>query len=236
MTTASRMYRESCSTRRTLSRAPLTKVDSLDLQEEVESFIRVIVDNLPASSDRIEAFKKAQSEDPECSRVKEYCLSSWPVKEKVEEDIPYWKVRSFLTLLLLHGNRIVIPTSLRQETLKKVHAGHQGRERCQSRIRCSVWWPGVMKQMAATIQQCPACAKEATPRKQPLMPSPLPDYPWQVIGTDLFKLNGETYLLVVDYLLKYPEIARLTSTTSLAVINVLKSLFARYGIPVCSQR
>ena len=132
-----------------------------------------------------------------------------------------------------HGNRIVIPTSLRRETLEKVHAGHQGGERCQSRIRCSVWWPGVMKQMAAMIQQCPACAKEATPGKEPLMPSPLPDYPWQVIGTDLFELNGETYLLAVDYLSKYPEIARLTSTTSLAVINVLKSLFARHGIPEC---
>lgn len=56
-----------------------------------------------------------------------------------------------------------------------------------------------MKQMAAMIQQSPTCAKEATPRKEPLMVSPLPDYPWQVIGTDLFEFNGETYLLVVDY-------------------------------------
>ena len=57
------------------------------------------------------------------------------------------------------------------------------------------------------------------------MTSPLPDYPWQVIGIDLFELKGVTYLLVVDY---FPEIAKLTSTTSLTVINVLKSIF---GIP-----
>ena len=212
-------------------------MDSLELQEEVESFIESVIDSLPASLDRMEAFKKAQSSDPECSRVKEYCLSSWPVKEKVEDDlIPYWKVRNYLTLkdgLLLYGNRIVIPTPLREETLEKVHAGHQGRERCQARIRHSVWWPGVLKQMEAMIQQCPTCAKEATPRKEPLMVSPLPDYPWQVIGTDLFELKGETYLLVVDYFSRYPEIARLSSTTSLAVINVLKSIFARHGIPEC---
>ena len=65
-----------------------------------------------------------------------------------------------------------------------------------------------------------------------MMISPLPDHPWQVIGTDLFELNGQTYLLVVDYFSRYPEIARLTSTTSLAVINVLKSIFARHGIPL----
>ena len=50
------------------------------------------------------------------------------------ELIPYWKARKYLTLkddLLLHGNRIVIPTPLRKETLEKVHAGHQGVERCR---------------------------------------------------------------------------------------------------------
>jgi hypothetical protein len=52
-----------------------------------------------------------------------------------------------------------------------------------------------------------------------------------VIGTDLFELKGVTYLLVVDYFSRYPEIAKFTSTTSLAVINVLKSIFARHGIP-----
>ena len=54
------------------------------------------------------------------------------------------------------------------------------------------------------------------------MISPLPDYPWQVIGNDLFKLKGVIYLLVVDYfrISRYPEIAKLTSTTLLAMINV----------------
>ena len=66
------------------------------------------------------------------------------------------------------------------------------------------------------------------PKKEPLLITPLPDYPWQMIGSDL---SGEHYLLVVDYFSKFPEIAKLTSTTSTAVITSLKSIFARHGIP-----
>ena len=35
--------------------------------------------------------------------------------------------------LLMHGQRIVIPRSLQRETLKKIHEGHQGIERCRAR-------------------------------------------------------------------------------------------------------
>ena len=130
-----------------------------------------------------------------------------------------------------HSKMICFYTEIRKETLEKVHAGHQGIECCQLRVKYSVWWPGVTKQMTEMIQQCPVCAKEATPRKEPLMITPLPDYPWQVIGTDLFELKGVTYLLVVDYFSRYREITKLTPTTSLAVFNALKSIFARHGIP-----
>ena len=219
----------------TLSRAPVKDVYSLQLQDEVELFIESVADNLPASSKQLEPYKRAQSADSVCSRLKEYCLFSWPKREEIEPElIPYWKARSFLTLkdeLLLYGSRIVIPTSLREETMEKVNAGHQGIERCRLRVNSSVWWPGIVKQVTEMIRRCSVCAREAAPKREPLIISPLPDYPWQVIGTDLFELKGASYLLVVDYFSRYPEIAKLTSTTSQAVITVLKSIFARHGIP-----
>ena len=51
------------------------------------------------------------------------------------------------------------------------------------------------------------------------------------IGSDLFDLEGVTYLLVVDYFSRYPEVIRLNTTTSQAIISALKSIFSRYGIP-----
>ena len=75
--------------------------------------------------------------------------------------------------------------------------------------------------------------KESQQWKEPLIPTPLPDhvYPWQVVGTDLFELNGEKYLLLVNYYSQYPEIVKLSTTTSSAIIKMLKPMFARHGIP-----
>ena len=113
----------------------------------------------------------------------------------------------------------------------KVHAGHQGIERCRARVKMSVWWPGVMQSIAQLVQNCRECAKQAKNKKEPLITTPLPDYPWQLVGTDLFELDKCHYLLVVDYFSRYPEVVKLSSTTSNHVIAVLKTIFARHGIP-----
>ena len=63
------------------------------------------------------------------------------------------------------------------------------------------------------------------------MASPVPDYPWQVVGSDMFTLRNTQYLLVVVYFSRYPEIVKLPSITSMDVITALKTMFARYGIP-----
>ena len=75
------------------------------------------------------------------------------------------------------------------------------------------------------------CAEQSVRKKEPLIPTPLLDYPWQVAGTDQFELNQYHYLLVVDYFSRYPEAIKLSSTTSANVIAALKTVFARHGIP-----
>ena len=59
----------------------------------------------------------------------------------------------------------------------------------------------------------------------------MPDYPWQVVGSDLFELKGGHYLLVVNYFSHYPEVIKLSSTTSSNIIALLKTIFAQHGIP-----
>ena len=133
--------------------------------------------------------------------------------------------------LLLYGSRIVVPSALQKDTIEKIHFGHQGIERCLQRVRSSVWWPGVNAQIRQKVLQCLECVKHKRVKREPFMSTSLPDYPWQMVAADLFELNGAKYLTVVDYFSRFPEVVRLSSTTSTVVIATLKSMFARFGIP-----
>ena len=133
--------------------------------------------------------------------------------------------------LLMKGNRLVIPVSMRLDVLDKLHEGHQGITKCRERAKTSVWWPGLSKQLEELVNNCSTCIKERVNRPEPVIPSELPDRPRQKLAADLFELKGQTFLLVVDYFSRYVEVAKLTRTTSPDIVVHLKSMFARHGIP-----
>ena len=118
----------------------------------------------------------------------------------------------------------------RVQRLRLYLSSRQGIERCRMRTKSSVWWPGIAHQISSLIENCPTCVKEAKHRREPLLTSKLPAYPWQVLASDLFELKGEQYLLVVDY---FSQVVKLSMTTShLPALSVLlKGIFSRYGIP-----
>ena len=93
-----------------------------------------------------------------------------------------------------------------------------------------MWWPGISKQIEETVQKCLRCCQHLTQRAEPLLPTVFPDYPWQKVGVDLFVFKGSSYLLLIDYYSRYVEMSKLHSTTSTAVIQHMKSIFARHGI------
>ena len=82
------------------------------------------------------------------------------------------------------------------------------------------------------VQQCRTCALHRDNKPEPLIATPLPDRPWQVVATDLFQMKGMDYLIIIDCYSRYVEDAAMTKTTKASeVIRVLKSIFARHGIP-----
>ena len=219
-----------------LSRAPIpTEESSEELEGEVEQYVKGVVATLPVTESRLQQYEDAQTQDETCAQVKTYCQTEWPSRDSMPDSLlPYWKVRSSLTVyksLLMYNDRIVIPKQLRRETMARIHEGHQGMERCRMRAKVSVWWPRISKDLTEMVSRCNVCARDVAMRKEPLMLIPLPDYPWQVLGSDLFSLKGAQYLVVVDYFSRYPEVIQLSSTVSGSIIVALKSIFARHGIP-----
>ena len=127
------------------------------------------------------------------------------------------------------ADSIVIPTCFQQDMLSRIHQGHQGIVKCRLWARTSVWWPGTSKQINERIPNCKTCQNFQI-RSESIIPSTLPQRPWEKIGTDLFELKGKSYLLLVDYFSRYREVAKLTCTTTKSAVATMKPLFARHGI------
>ena len=218
-----------------LSRAPTFDEVPPEEYADTEFLVQAVVAYLPADRDRLDCYRQAQKTDPICSKISEFVNSEWPSKHQVSGDVtPYWKIRGELSVcddLLLRGTRIVVPPSLRKETLRKIHQGHQGIQKCRQRVAAAVWWPGISQQIEDLVKSCPVCVKATPPPREPLLQSSLPDFPWERVATDLFELKGENYLVVVDYYSRYIEVQKLKSTTSTSVVTALKELFSRHGVP-----
>ena len=219
----------------TLSRAPVNNPADHLATDDIELYVQTVVQSLPADKDRLNTYREAQANDAICSRLIDYCKSGWPNKSKLRGEIKkYWQFAGELSLhddLLLYESRIVVPDAMRLVTLQKIHQGHQGIQKCRLRVNTSVWWPGVSKDVENFVKSCPDCQKSMQLPREPLIQSPLPSYPWEKVASDLFEFKKRTYILVVDYFSRYVEIQQLSSTTSTTIVTVLKSLFARHGVP-----
>ena len=118
----------------------------------------------------------------------------------------YWNLRHSLSTtngVIFYGSRLVIPVSLRQEVITLLHSAHQGVTKLLQRASESVFWPGLRRRLEEKCLSCEACVKvERKQPKEPLIPHPVPPYPFHTIGVDLFHLQDKDYLLGVDYLSK----------------------------------
>ena len=180
----------------TLSRAPLpSTANDRHLEELAELTVVANIDHLPASKEYLETYRQGQHSYATCSTLMKYCRDGWPDKHTVAQEFKSnWQARGELTLgeyLLLYGGRVVVPKTMQAETLQKLHRGHQGIQRCRLSAIASVWWPGISREIDDFISCCPQCCRDTRPAREPLITSPLPDYPWQKVATDLFELNGK---------------------------------------------
>ena len=202
----------------------------------MHAHIGSVISSLPASDTRLQQIMEAQEEDPVCRQITVYCCEGWPDKYSLNDAMkPYWSSRGELSVvqnILLKESRIVIPSSMRLEILDNIHEEHQGINKCRERAKNFVWWPGLSREIQDLVQQCRVCTLQRDSKPEPLITTPLPDPPWQIVATDLFELKGIDYLIIVDYFSRYVKVAAMQKTTkSSEVIRALKSIFARHGIP-----
>ena len=76
-------------------------------------------------------------------------MLGWPIKVG-EELQPFHQCRDELTTeqgCILWGRRVIMPTKLRDQVLKKVHEDHPGVVRMKAIARSYFWWPSYKRRV-----------------------------------------------------------------------------------------
>ena len=95
-----------------------------------------------------------------------------------------------------------------------------------------MFWPGISDDIRNAVKECDICQKhEPAQQKKPLILHDVPSMPWVKLGINIFEHHSHYYLLVADYFSKFPIVKKLSYQMSGHVINLLKTIFAEYGIP-----
>jgi len=134
--------------------------------------------------------------------------------------------------LVFKGERIVIPVALGKDMLRRVHIGHMGMVKCKNQAKEVMFWPSMNSQIEDIVLKFPTCTEhQRSNPKEPMIAHKFPERPWQNVATALFMPENEQYLIVVDYYSRYFKLERMSTTTSSVIINKLKAIYARHGIP-----
>ena len=131
---------------------------------------------------------------------------------------------------LMWGIRAIIPAKLQQRVLSELHIDHPGISKMKSLARSYVWWPNLNQDIKCLVKSCSPCLSvQPAPPKSPLNPWLRP---WSRVHVDFAgPLQGKMYFVIVDAHSKWPEVFEMASTTSKKTIDILRYVFAQYGLP-----
>ena len=122
--------------------------------------------------------------------------------------------------IILKGERVYIPREHRHRILQNLHTGHLGITKTQLRAKNDIFWPNINKDIEAMCKSCKTC-QEYQPQQlhQPLQQTEMPSRPWSVLGSDLFQVEGDQYLIIADYYSKFPLVDKLPKPATSQVIT-----------------
>ena len=206
-----------------LSRAYLTEEN-----KNVEIFTvctHEIVNTTQISPPRLREIQQKTATDPELQTVMQIITDGWPEHRSQADPRarPYFDVQDELTIIdgiLYKGQRIIIPASLRKSALTMLHAAHQGIVKTKQLARDLLYWPAINGQIEYMVARFSACQeRRPTQEREPLLPMPIPEGPWQHVAQDLFDCLGHKWLMCVDYYSEYFEMERMDNGTQ--ALNVI---------------
>ena len=193
------------------------------------------VDYIAFSRSWIETIKEQLQEDPILATVYQLTQQGWPHHRRHVPHVArkYFDFRDELSTddgLLLKGPCIVIPNTLKEEYLHRLHEGHLSVNKTRENAKEHLYWPGMDADISDYTKRCQECIKRSRMPKEPLQPHDIPAGPWLKLGMDYFNFNGTQYVLISDYFSKFPYMFK-AKTNFWSLRDHLINLFAIEGYP-----
>ena len=169
----------------------LSRVTPLELQDSDAEKEILVVNLLQYST--IEQREKdellqATDKDAELQALKNVISTGWPAKRsKLPADLhAYWDYRDELTVengILMKNSKVLIPESLKQKYINKVHSGHMGIDSTLKKAREFIFWKGYSADIKEAIEKCGICqSQEKTHSTRQKYVSEVPPHPWHTLG------------------------------------------------------
>ena len=124
---------------------------------------------------QIEEIQRTTWKDPELQQIQRN-LQSNQLQKLPKAYQPIAQELSVTDQDILHrGDRIVLPSSQRQQAINLAHEDHAGMVWCKQRLRSKLWWPEMDKQVEKRIRRCHSCQLVSnSPRSEPVKLTTLP--------------------------------------------------------------
>merc|ERR1712082_343126 len=132
-------------------------------------------------------------------------------------------------------SRLIIPKVLRNRVKQILHADHRwDLTRVKARAQEHVYWPTMAGDLKSFVEQCLFCQVNMTSHpKEPLVPTEVPSYPFQMVAADYFEVKSHSYLVYVDRYTGWNRTAHFPpgKRASAELIKVLRQEFGSMGVP-----
>ena len=185
----------------------------------------------------LDQFKEHTSKDLVMRQLQTYILQGWPNKQTdcIEQLRSYHTCKEEMSVvdgLVFKGQRLVVPTSLREKVLGVLHRAHISITKTLERSRQTFFWVGIAKDIHRVCSTCDTCLRHAPKQsKEPLGDVQDISEAWHSCATDLFEFKGCTYLIISCRFSGYITVREMKDHSTEETIKQCQSIFSELGVP-----
>ena len=117
---------------------------------------------MPISRSKFQEFRQETYDDSVLQEVITLVKDGWPdsFSQCLSTVKPFYNVKEELSLadgVPLKVDRVVVPSSMRADILKRIHENHIGIEKFKARAGEVMYWPRLNAEIEDNISKCSVC-------------------------------------------------------------------------------